>query len=241
MGSIIRGGRQAARLAAAAALVASLGGCYTAHETVDAVPLSYEQRHPITLQDGTRTVEVFIGSSRGELTAAQRADMLALAQRWKHEATGGILVDVPVGTPNARAASDAVHEINSILTSAGVPATGILMRSYQPRSPGRLATIKLTYPRVTAQAGPCGLWPHDLGPADAAEYSQNKQYWNFGCATQRNLAAMIDDPADLVQPRGEVPAYEGRRTIVLDKYRKGESTATNYPNENKGKISDVGN
>jgi pilus assembly protein CpaD len=108
-------------------------------------------------------------------------------------------------------------------------------------NPGRLATIKLTYPRITAQAGPCGLWPHDLGPADVAEYGQNKQYWNFGCATQRNLAAMIDDPADLVQPRGEAPAYEARRAVVLDKYRKGESTSTNYPNENKGKISDVGN
>jgi hypothetical protein len=27
---------------------------------------------------------------------------------------------------------------------------------------------------------------------------------------------------------------------VLDKYRKGESTATQYPDANKGKISDVG-
>jgi pilus assembly protein CpaD len=241
VGAIIMGGKQAGRLAAAAALAASLAGCYTTHETVDAVPRSYEQRHPITLQEGTRTVEIFIGSSRGELTAAQRAEVLALAQRWKHEATGGILIDVPAETSNTRAANDAVHEINSILTSAGVPADGLLVRTYRPMSPGRLATIRLTYPRVTAQAGPCGLWPHDLGPADAAEYAQNKQYWNFGCATQRNLAAMIDDPADLVQPHGETPAYEARRTTVLEKYRKGESTSTNYPNENKGKISDVGN
>jgi hypothetical protein len=27
---------------------------------------------------------------------------------------------------------------------------------------------------------------------------------------------------------------------VFDKYRKGESTATNYSNANQGKISDVG-
>src|SRR5579883_75835 len=242
VGAIVRCGGQAGRLAAVAAVAASLAGCYTAHETtVDAVPLSYEQRHPITLQEGTRTVEIFIGSSRGERTAAQRADVLALAQRWKHEATGGIVVDVPTGTPNARAASDAVHEVSAILTAAGVPADGVLMRSYRPVNPGRLATIKLTYPRVTAQAGPCGLWPHDLGPADVAEYEQNKQYWNFGCASQRNLAAMVDDPADLVQPRGETPVDETRRAMVLDKYRKGESTSTNYPNQNKGRISDVGN
>ena len=35
--------------------------------------------------------------------------------------------------------------------------------------------------------------------------------------------------------------HQPPRAIVLDKYRKGESTSTNYPNENKGKISDVGN
>jgi pilus assembly protein CpaD len=240
MGVIIRRGARAGRLAAAAALAASLAGCYTTHDTVDAVPGDYRERHPITVQEGTRTVSLLIGSSRGDLIPAQRADVLALAQRWKHEATGGIVIDVPVGTANARAAADATHEITSILTSAGVPPRGLLVRSYRPANPDRLAAVRLTYPLMTAKAGPCGLWPHDLGPADVAEYEQNKQYWNFGCATQRNLAAMVDNPADLVQPRGETPAYEARRATMLDKYRKGDPTATTNPNENKGKISDVG-
>ena len=51
---------------------------------------------------------------------------------------------------------------------------------------------------------------------------------------------MVDNPADLVQPRGEQAGYSARRTVVLDKYRKGDSTATTYPNANQGKISDVG-
>ncbi len=51
---------------------------------------------------------------------------------------------------------------------------------------------------------------------------------------------MVDNPADLVQPRGEVPPYTGRRTTVLDKYHRGESPATTYPTPTKGKISDVG-
>jgi pilus assembly protein CpaD len=122
-----------------------------------------------------------------------------------------------------------------------VPSQGIVVRPYRPASPARLATIRLTYPRITAEAGPCGLWPHDVGPSDFAAYDSNKPYWNLGCATQRNLAAMVDNPADLVQPRGDTATYTARRTVVLDKYRKGESTATVYPNENKGKISDVGN
>jgi pilus assembly protein CpaD len=94
---------------------------------------------------------------------------------------------------------------------------------------------------VKAEAGPCGLWPQDLGPTYDREHWENRQYYNFGCAQQRNLAAMVDNPTDLVQPRASIPSYTGRRTTVLDKYHRGESTATTYVDANKGKLSDLGN
>ncbi len=65
-------------------------------------------------------------------------------------------------------------------------------------------------------------------------------YYNLGCASQRNLASMVENPSDLVQPRAEIPSYTGRRTTVLDKYHRGEATATVYPDAQKGKISEVG-
>jgi len=238
--SIVARGRKAGSLAAVAALATMLSGCYTARDTTAEVPVDYRDRHPITLQEGHRTIEIFVGVAHGGLTPAQRADVLAFAHVWKRDATGGVVIDVPSGTPNERAAADSLHEIESILAATGVPPEGIAVRPYRPVSASRLASIRLTYPLVTAQAGPCGLWPHDIGPSDVAEYDKNRNYWNFGCASQRNLAAMVDNPADLVQPRGEEPAYEGRRSVVLDKYRKGDNTATTYPNAGQGKISDVG-
>ena len=93
---------------------------------------------------------------------------------------------------------------------------------------------------MTADAGPCGLWPHDLGPTWDPEHYENREYWNFGCAQQRNLAAMVEDPADLAGPRGETPAYTGRRSTALDKYRQGQSTITIDPNADKGRITTVG-
>jgi pilus assembly protein CpaD len=234
-------GAKLGRFAAAAGLAASLAGCYTAQQNLEAVPVDYRQRHPITLQEATRTVEVFVGRSRGGLTPAQRADVMAFAQQWKKEATGGILIDVPSGTPSERAAAETTHEIQSILGGVGVPPQGIAVRPYHPVDPGRLATIKLVYPRITAEAGPCGLWPNDLGPSDYAAWDSNKPYWNLGCASQRNLAAMVDNPTDLVQPRGEGEVYAAQRAVVLDKYKQGQSTATIDPNANKGRISNVGN
>ena len=69
---------------------------------------------------------------------------------------------------------------------------------------------------------------------------ENKPYYNFGCANQRNMAAMVDNPSDLVQPRPETPPYTPRRTEAFEKYRKGTSSATAYPDAEKAKISDTG-
>jgi pilus assembly protein CpaD len=240
MTSPLRTTGTACRLAAIAFLAATLAGCYTTRDTSNDVPIDYRQRHPITLQERDRTVNIFIGNNRSGLTPAQRADVLAFAHVWKREATGGVLIDVPSGTANERAAAESVHEIQSILAAAGVPATGMMVRPYQPSDPRKLATVRLSYPRIAAEAGPCGLWPNDLGLSEWAVQKENGPYWNLGCASQRNLAAMVDNPADLVQPRGETSAYGARRTVVLDHFRKGEPTATNYPNADKGKISDVG-
>jgi pilus assembly protein CpaD len=232
--------RHAGHLAAIVLVAITLAGCYTARETVDVVPTDYRQRHPIVVQERSRTVELFVGANRGGLTPAQRAEVLAFARAWSREATGGVVIDVPTGTANERAAAESSHEIQSILGAAGVPPAGIAVRPYRPFDPARLATVRLNYPRMAAEAGPCGLWPNDLGLSEWKVQTENRPYWNLGCATQRNLAAMVDNPADLTQPRGETPAYSARRSVVLDHYRKGEPTATTYPNANAGKISDVG-
>ena len=228
---------------AAVGLSLSLGACSnTGGEVVTgSIPDDYRQRHPIAIQEGDRSVVIFVGHARGGLSGSQRADVLGLAQTWLREGTGSIVADVPVDTPNARAAADSFREIRALLAAAGVPPRGITMRHYHPDDIRTLATIRLSYPKISAVAGPCGLWPADLGFSGFnPRHNENKPYYNFGCASQRNLAAMIDNPADLVQPRPETPAYTIRRSAAFEKYRKGETTATTYPESDKAKLSDTG-
>lgn len=230
-------------LGALAGLSATLGACtYTEAVVVTAsVPNDYRHRHPIAVQEANASIVVFVGQARGGLSASQRADVMGLARTWVREGTGAIVVDVPVDTPNARAAASAVQEIRATLTAGGVPARGVKLNRYRPDDPREFATIKLSYPRIAAVAGPCGLWPEDLGPSVLNEsYSENRQYHNFGCAQQRNLAAMVANPADLEQPRSETAAYTARRTEAFERYRKGNSTTTTYPESDKAKLSDTG-
>jgi pilus assembly protein CpaD len=223
-------------------LAVVLGACSHADDAVTAsIPDDYRLRHPIAVQEADQSIVIFVGHARGGLSAEQRADVLGLAKIWLHEGSGAITADLPVDTPNARAAADSFREIRALLAAAGVPARGIIVRNYHPEDQRQLATIRLNYPKISAVAGPCGLWPEDLGPSiKNKSYYENKSYYNFGCANQRNLAAMVDNPSDLVQPRPETAAYTARRTQAFDKYRKGTPTTTTYPEADKAKLSDTG-
>jgi pilus assembly protein CpaD len=235
--------KRAFRMAGAlVGLAVVLGACtHTDDELTASIPNDYRQRHPIAIREADQSVVIFVGHARGGLSASQRADVMGLAQSWLHEGTGAITVDLPVDTPNARAAADSFREIHALLAAAGVPARGIVVHNYHPEDPRQMATIRLNYPKISAVAGPCGLWPEDLGPSiKNKSYFENKSYYNFGCANQRNMAAMVDNPSDLVQPRPETAAYTARRTQSFEKYRKGTTTTTNYPEADKAKLSDTG-
>jgi pilus assembly protein CpaD len=235
-----RRSQAALRLLAAGVLAGLLSGCYrTEIGRQEPFPADYRERHPITLKEGNRSVAVFLGRNRGGLSPSQRADVLSFAQQWRREATSGIIVDIPKGGPTDHAAADSMREIHSIFAASGVPRNAVYVRNYKP-SADSLASIKLNYSKLTASAGPCGLWPEDLGPSADAGWERNQPYWNLGCASQRNLAAMVDNPADLVQPRGEAPAYTARRSIAIDKYRQGQNPSGSYTGYDTGKISDLG-
>ena len=231
------------RAGALIGLSVALGACSMAPEAIvtGGVPDDYRLRHPIAITEANRSIVVFVGHGRGGLTASQRDDVAGLARTWVREGTGAVVADVPVDTPNAKAASMSFGEIRSVLAAGGVPSQGITLHHYHPADPLAFAPIRLSYTRIVATAGPCGLWPDDLGPnINNPSYNENKPYYNFGCANQRNLAAMIDNPSDLVQPRAETPAYTPRRSEGFEKYRKGEPTATLYPDAEKAKLSDTG-
>jgi pilus assembly protein CpaD len=236
--------RRALRIAGAlAGLAVVLGACTHTDQVVTtaSVPDDYRLRHPIAIEETNRSIVIFVGHARGGLSASQRADVMGLAQIWLQEATGAITADLPVDTPNARMAADAFREVQALLVSAGVPPRGILVHRYHPEDPRQLATIRLNYPKIAATAGPCGLWPEDLGSSlKNKSYIENREYYNFGCSYQRNMASMVDNPSDLVQPRGETPAYTTRRTEAFEKYRKGATTSTAYPESDKAKLSDTG-
>jgi len=97
------------------------------------------------------------------------------------------------------------------------------------------APLRLSYLAYVAKGPDCPDWSEDIG-----RDPQNMPWTNRGCATQHNLAAMVANPRDLVQPRTETPRPGERRQVVWDKYVKGESTISKRDPSEHANVSEIG-
>src|SRR6202011_4747884 len=115
------------------------------------IPHDYRTRHPIAVREADQTMTVFIGDRRGGLTPTQRAEVGALGASWRREATGGFVVEMPLGGANERSAASVSREIRAILVANGVPGHSIEIRPYRTRDPVRMVVNRVNYPGMVAE------------------------------------------------------------------------------------------
>jgi pilus assembly protein CpaD len=232
--AIRRGGALRRRLLVGSALLLGLAGCATdsGQDFVSAVPDDYRIAHPIMIDERLQTMDVPIGIDAG-LSTAMRGNVAGFAQRFRTSRSPVMAIVVPDGSPNEVNAVRMSHQIHDVLVGAGVPPSALDFRRYSAGKKESGAPIRLAYSKIGAHVEGCGAWTDKLEQSPA-----NRNYGNFGCATQANLAAMVDNPLDLVYPREMTPPDAGRRYSVLDGYRKGEA----YSSQQEllgGEISDA--
>ncbi len=115
------------------------------------------------VREKKQSLTVFIGDRRGSLTPTQRAEVGMLASSWRREASGGMVIEVPVGGPNEHAGRSVAREVRGVLAATGVPHNSIEVRAIPTQDPARLGVVRINYPRMAAETGPCGTWPDDVG------------------------------------------------------------------------------
>lgn len=203
-----------------------LAGCANQHVEVGAVPDDYRTRHPITVREATEDLELFVASSDTRLTHPDLTRVESFGTRFRRARASVLRVGVPSGARNEAAARLVADDVTRVLRQIGVPRQRILVTSYPAHGVADVPPLLLSFNGMVAEVAPCGRWPDDL-----ADTSENHNYQNFGCATQSNLAAQIADPRDLLGPRGESEIDAERRSVVIEKYRQGQRTASEPPRQ----------
>jgi pilus assembly protein CpaD len=209
------------RIAALLAL-ALLAGCAERHSIeVGSIPDDYRARHPIVVDEDEKLLELPVASAETRLPPGDVGRVEDFARQFRTSRAATVRVLVPEGSANAAAARLASRDAVAALRREGVPGSRIRVQPYRADALSGAVPIRLSYAALSAKTGPCGRWPDQL-----ADTGQNRNYHNFGCASQQNLAAQIADPRDLLAPRGSGPIDAARRTNMLEAYRVGDQTAS---------------
>jgi pilus assembly protein CpaD len=180
------------------------------------------ERHPIIVSQQLNKMSVKVARGASGLTPTQRASVIDFLTRYRVADAGNskLVISVPSGSANEVSAMNAVADMRPLIADQGFGESAISIEPYHaegdPQPPVRIAFL-----RYAAEGPNCGKWPSNL-----AETPRNVNYENFGCAQQKNLAAMVSNPADLLGPRTMTPASADRRDTTWNKYIKGESSIT---------------
>ncbi|WP_245408239.1 CpaD family pilus assembly protein [Zhengella mangrovi] len=203
------------------AAATALGGCASMkrdHVIVGSVPQDYRTNHPITIAEREAVYDVPVAQDAKALSKAQGDAIRGFMAGYERSNGSEVRIIVPVGSPNAVGASRVAGDIVNLMTRHGVPAGRINTYSYEGGSDGYSAPIRISYTRLMASTDKCGRWPDNL-----SESTENRNYENFGCSYQNNLAAQVANPADLLGPRPEGEIDGTRRADVIGKYETGKS------------------
>lgn len=201
-------------------------GCQNQSQTPSQLLASHDYRlmHPIVITEEPETLDLPVGRNTRDLHGPVESTIAAFGQQSRQKGDGSVEILVPSGGANEAAVHSVTPKIRQALQRGGVSRNRISTRTYAVGDPSADAPIRLSYSRMQATAGECGAWPKNLGGG----FGANINYENFGCASQANLAAMVDNPSDLITPRASTPSDQGRRAVVIENYRKGEVTAGDF-------------
>ncbi|TNE58037.1 MAG: hypothetical protein EP340_06680 [Alphaproteobacteria bacterium] len=224
------------RLALSTVAVLALSGCMNGAGLEDMAggqtrTMAHE-RFPIQVMSSNEEMSLMVPSNAVALSQEDRARVAMFAASYRRGGHGELWLASPKGSGNEAASDSALAAISKVFVEQGLSPAAINMTTYQSSADN--APITIRYKVYDAHAPSCRRWNQNL-----ATTPLNGASPNFGCSAQSNLAAMLDDPHDLVAPRDMTAADADRRNTVVDKYRSGEPTATTRTTDESGTITKV--
>lgn len=202
--------------------VGMLAGCGNSQLTTGSIPMDYRERHPIVLTDAQTALDIPVGTNDSRMTIGMRDTVKGFAQNFANSSAGFMQIQVPQGSVNSAAATHLAGDIRKTLNSAGIRSDRIVMARYSAGGRNDAAPIRLSFVATKAVTGACGEWPEDLSDNTFG----NRNWYNFGCASQNNLAAQLESPTDLLGPRAQTPIDAVQRSKVINTYRGSNSNST---------------
>lgn len=175
----------------------------------------YSLQHPVKVE--TRTALLILEPAPGG--RVKPVDLPAIkefSRDFGNKAAGGIVIRIGATTAADPLAQAFASDIMQVLSSQGVPATAIQFSYSTDPESAKYGRAVMEFPIYVALADECGTWK------DRVEFTPlNENTYNYGCAMQRNIAAMVVNPRDLVDAAESTGRLAARADNVVGKYIVG--------------------
>lgn len=199
------------------------------------IDANYRERHHIDVVKKTARIRLNIRPNADGLTTSQLSKVHRFMAAYNKTVQSPLTIEAPSGASNESSTIAALKEVRNVTKQYGVPVAALDLRPYFAE--GEIAPpIRMSFERNVAVGPDCPDWSQNM-----AKDRENVPFSNYGCATQKNLAAIIANPRDLIEPRGHDPLSRpsDRRDTVFRDYIRGETTSARRSEEEKSAISDV--
>jgi len=200
------------------AIAASLTACTTYEPSYLPSPL----RNQIQVAESIERLELYTRPDGLALSARDRDAVAQFVQMYGRFGDGPLYINVPSNGASGLGAQQAQKLIRQDMNGFGLGRTQIQTGQYQAAH-NAPAPVVVSYRRLKTMPEDC----RKLGNLTLT--SNNQPYDSFGCSQTANLAAMIQDPRQLLEPYAFDSPNSARRMTVYDKYIEGENTASQQP------------
>jgi pilus assembly protein CpaD len=214
--------------AAAIAAVLLAGSCAAPTNNGLGLVDDPDANHPIVVDTASNTVRLSFSAADAGLMPDDAARFDAFVAQYKANGNGPINVTAPPGPTSQQTLS----YFGERLAAAGIPRSRIMVGT---RDDGDWR-VELRYSGLVAHTVGCSDWSSQ----QASDTASNLPMANFGCAVQHNIAAQIENPRDIVEPRALGASDAMRRATVMNAYEKGTPTAATKTSDQSVAVSNVG-
>ncbi|MCF6292326.1 MAG: CpaD family pilus assembly protein [Robiginitomaculum sp.] len=190
-------------------------------------------RHKVSVTETSERLHLVLDRNDSGLSLTQKAAIKGFVHNWRNKGHGPIGLSIPDSSKNANIAVTAAAQTREILYAEGLAWQQIAGGNYRADGQNKPPVI-LSFRKYVATAQNCNASQQNL----AMNFS-NKPSANFGCAVTVNMAAMIADPYDLVDPKAMDTTIADRRIVTYEKYVLGETTGVERTSDEEASVSDA--
>ncbi len=193
----------------------------TACSTAQPTPPLSKAHYPVEVAESIERLELYTRPNGLELSARDSDAVAIFVNNYRRFGNGPLYINVPSHAAQGLGAQQAQSLIARLL--GGVAANTSIARGQYAARPNAPAPVVVSYRHLKTLPRDCGF----LG--DLTMTGSNNADYSYGCTQSANLAAMIQDPRQLIEPLPfDRPNIE-RRIDIYDKYIQGQDTSSEQP------------